>query len=173
MSSNSIDSDVFLLNSHQMTQVYPDQTRLPRPIVFNSTEMSGNDTREMILISSNASPEQQVETVVSDWNEPTMPYRFGRQLPNIPPTSNDLNLPLSPFNILATMAAVDSTGDGHDDKYSPDSPEPSDPSAISTPPMNLSTIDGWETPPTTMDDNTFYSEDEPRRAHSTSPWVKL
>ena len=29
--------------------------------------------------------------------------------------------------------------------------------------MNLSTIEGWETPHKTTDDNTFYSDDEPRR----------
>ena len=32
--------------------------------------------------------------------------------------------------------------------------------------MNLSTIEGWETPHTTTDDNTFYpSEGEPRRVY--------
>ena len=35
--------------------------------------------------------------------------------------------------------------------------------------MNLTTIDGWETPQTTTDDNTFYSENQPRRVHWTSP----
>ena len=33
------------------------------------------------------------------------------------------------------------------------------------PQMNLSTIEGWETPLTTTHENTFYSEDEPRRVH--------
>ena len=31
--------------------------------------------------------------------------------------------------------------------------------------MNLSTIEGWVTPHTTTDDNTFYSDDEPRRIY--------
>ena len=31
--------------------------------------------------------------------------------------------------------------------------------------MNLSTIEGWETPHTTTDDNTFYSAGEPRRVY--------
>ena len=44
--------------------------------------------------------------------------------------------------------------------------------AISTPPMNLKTIDGLETPPTTTDGKTFYSEDEPRPIHWTSPLDK-
>ena len=47
----------------------------------------------------------------------------------------------------------------------PQSPEPSDPSAISTPPLNLSTIEGWETPHTTFDNNTFYSDEEPSRIY--------
>ena len=98
-----------------------------------------------------------------------MPYGFERQLPIVPPNLNDLKLPPNPFNILATMALVNFTGDGHDDNYSPQSLEPSDPSPISTPRMNMSTIDGWETPHTTTDDNIFYSEDEPKRVHLTSP----
>ena len=51
----------------------------------------------------------------------------------------------------------------HDKNYSPHSPEPSELSPISTPSINHSTIDGCETPHATTDDNTFYSEDEPRR----------
>ena len=53
-----------------------------------------------------------------------------------------------------------------DEQYSPQSPEPSIPSPIFTPPMNVSTIEGWETPHTATDDNTFYfSEGEPRRVY--------
>ena len=73
------------------------------------------------------------------------------------------------FNNLARKAPVNPTQDGHDKNYSPQTPEPSDPSPIPTRPMNLSTIDSWETPHATTDDNTFYSKDEPRRVHSTSP----
>ena len=97
-----------------------------------------------------------------------MPYGFGRQLPIVPPSLNDLNLPPNPFNILNTMAVVTQTDDDHDG-YSPQSPEPSDPSPISTPHMNVSTFNSWETPHTTTDDNTFYSSDEPRRVYWTSP----
>ena len=35
--------------------------------------------------------------------------------------------------------------------------------------MNMSTTDGWETPPTTTDDNAFYSEEEPRLVHWNPP----
>ena len=68
------------------------------------------------------------------------------------------------FNVLATMAVI-----REDEDYSPQSPEPSDPSPVSTPPMLLSTIEGWETPHTTRDDNTFYSEGGPRRVYWDSP----
>ena len=92
-----------------------------------------------------------------------MPYGFGRQLPIVPPSLNDLNLPPNPFNILATMTVVDHTEDDNNDGYSPQSPDPSDPSPISTPPMNVSTFNSWETTHTTTDDNTFHSSNEPRR----------
>ena len=105
-------------------------------------------------------PEPQILTLNDDSNGPTMPYGFRRQLPNIAPSLNDLNLPPNPFNILATMAVVNNE---HDNNYSPQSREPSEPSPISTPPMNVSTFDSWETSHTTTDDNTFYSDDEPRR----------
>ena len=98
-----------------------------------------------------------------------MPYGFGRQLPIGPPSLNDLNLPRNPLNILATMAVVNHTEDGNNDEYSPQSPKPSDPSPISTPPMNFSTFITWETPHTITDDKPFYSEDEPRRVYWTSP----
>ena len=52
-----------------------------------------------------------------------------------------------------------------DDAYSPHSPEPSIPSPISTTPMNVSTIEGWDATHTTTDDNTFYTDDEPRRVY--------
>ena len=115
--------------------------------------------KEAITISSVASLEPQIVTIDSDSNEPTFPYGFGNHNPIMPPSLNDLNLPLNPFNVLATMAVI-----RQDEEYSPQSPEPSDPSPISTPPMNVSTIEGWETLHTTTDDNTFYSsEGEPRR----------
>ena len=50
-------------------------------------------------------------------------------------------------------------------KLQPQSPEPSQPSPILTPPKNLSTIERWETPHTTTDNNTFYCDDEPRRSY--------
>ena len=159
MSINSNDPHVFYAE-----QSFNDPS-LPRPntpIVLSSTEMSGNDTREMISKSSIASAEPQIVTIDSDSNEPTKPYGFGRRLPIIPASLNDLSLPPNPFNFLATMVVVNPTEDGHDVNYSPQSPDLSELSPISTPPKNLSTFNIWETPHTTTDDNIFYSEDEPR-----------
>ena len=120
---------------------------------------------ESITISSVTSPEPQIVTIDSDSIEPTFPYASGTQHPIVPPSLNDLNLPPNPFNGLATMAVIQ-----QDQEDSPQSPEPSDSSPISTPPMNLSTIDDWETTHTTTDDNTFYSsENEPRRVYWDFP----
>ena len=116
--------------------------------------------RGTIKISTVASPEPQIVTIESVSNEPISPYGFGNQHPIVPSSLNDLNLSYNPFNVLATMAVIQP-----DEEYSPQSQEPSNPSPISTPPMNLSTIEGWETPHTTTYENTFYSEDEPRRVY--------
>ena len=156
--TSSTDSDVFYVE-----QSSPERCpiRHNTPIMLNSTQLSGAMDPETITISSVASPEPQIFTIESDSNEPTFPYAFGAQHPIIPPSLNDLNLPANPFNVLATMAVIH-----QDQEDSPQSPEPSDPSPISTPPMNISTIEGWETPRTTTDENTFYSsENEPGRVY--------
>ena len=160
LSPNSTDSDVFYVEQSSNDQSVP---RPNTPIVLNSTEISGDDTREMISISSMASPEPQIVTIDEDSNEPTMPYGFGRQLPIIIPSLNNLNLPSNPFIILATMAVASNTEETNDDNYSPQSPDPSDLSSISTPPMNVSAFNSWGTSYTTTDDETFHSSDEPRR----------
>ena len=139
--------------------------RTNTPIVINSTEMSDNNTQELINTSSIASRGPQVITIDSHSNGPTMPYGFGRQLPNLLPSMNDLNLPPNPFNILAIGAVANPAAGGHYRNYSPQSPEPSEPSPISTPRMNVSTIEGWHTRHTTLYDNTFFSDDEPWRIH--------
>ena len=128
LSLSSTDSDVFYVEQSSNDQGVP---RPNTPIVHNSTEISGDDTREMISISSIASPEPQIVTIDDASNEPTMPYGFGRQLPIVPPSLNDLNLPPNPFNILATMAVASNTEETNDDNYSPQSPDPSELSSIS------------------------------------------
>ena len=120
------------------------------PAILNSTEISGAMERAVITISSVASPEPRIVTLDSDSNDPTMPYGFGNQQPIVLPSLNDLNLPPNPFNVIRV-----------DDEYSPQSPEPTIPSPISTPPMNVSTFEGWDTTHTTTDNDTFYTDDEP------------
>ena len=135
------------------------------PAILNSTEISGAMERETITISSVASPEPRIVTLDSASNAPTIPYRFGNQHPIVQPSLNDLNLPPNPFNILATMAVVQQFPTQHDENYGPQSPELSIPSPISTPPMNVSAFNNWETTHTTTDDATFYTDDEPRRVY--------
>ena len=105
------------------------------PAILNSTQLLGAMEPESIRISSVASPEPKIVTIDSDSNEPTFPYAFGTQHPIVPPGLNNLNLPPNPSNVLANMPIIQ-----QDQKDSPPSPEPFDPSPISTPPMNLSTI---------------------------------
>ena len=61
------------------------------------------------------------------------------------------------------MALINPEPVQHDEDYSAQSQQPSYSSPISTPPMKLSTIEGCETPHTTIDDNTYFSEYEPRK----------
>ena len=158
LDSCSTESDGFYV---KQTSTEGSPIRNNTPAILTSTEISGAMEREVITISSVASPEPRIVTLDSDSNDPTMPYGFGNQQPIVPPSLNDLNLPPNPFNVAATMAVI-----RVDDEYSPQSPEPSIPSPISTPPMNVSTIEGCDTTYTTTDDNTFYSsEKEPRRVY--------
>ena len=78
ISINSIASDVFFV---EQSSNDPSLPRSNTPIVLNSTEMSGSDAREMISISSIATPGPQIVTIDSDSNEPTMTYGFERQPP--------------------------------------------------------------------------------------------
>ena len=156
--SSSTESDVFYV---EQSSLEGSPIRNNTPAILNSTEISGAMEREFITLSSVASPEPRIVTLDSDSNDPRIPYGLDSQQPIVPPSLSDLNLPPNPFNVLATMAVIRA-----DDAYSPQSPEPSIPSPISTPPMNVSTIEGWDTTYTTTDDNTFYlSENEPRRVY--------
>ena len=156
--SYSTESDVFYV---EQTSTEGSPIRINTPAILNSTEISAAMEREVTTISSVASTEPRIVTLDSDANDPTMPCGFGNQQPIVPPSLNDLNLPPNPFNVLATMAVIQA-----DEHYSPQSPERSIPSPISTPPMNVSTIEGWDTTYTATDDNTFNSsENEPRRVY--------
>ena len=164
MSSNiSLDSTDFDVFYVEQTSNEPSPQRNNSPNILNSTKLSEHHMARMPSVSSIASAEPRIINIDDDSNEPTMPYGFGRQLPIVPPILNDLNLPPNPFNILATMAVTSNTEEANDDNYSPQSPEPSEQSPISPPPMNVSAFNSWETSYTTTNDDTFYSSDEPRR----------
>ena len=131
---SSADSDVFYVE-RSSTESSP--IRNNTAAILNSMELPKAMARETITISSVASPEPQTVTIDSDSNEPIFPYGFGNQHPVMPPSLNDLNLPHNPFNLLATLAEI-----RQDEKDSSQSPQPSDMSPISTPPMKLSIIEG-------------------------------
>ena len=135
LDSCSTESDVSYV---EQTSAEGSPIRNNTPAILNSTEISGAMERDIITISSVASPEPRIVTLDSDSNDATMPYGFGNQQPIVPPSLKDFNLPPNPFNVLATMVVIQV-----DDEYSPQSPEPTIPSPISTPPMNVSTIEGW------------------------------
>ena len=157
LDTSSKKSDVLLVE-RSSEETIPAQNNTPA--VLNSTQLSGALARETFTISSVASLEPQIVTVDSDSIENTIPHEFDRQHPIVPPSFKDLNLPPNPFIVLATMTVIRA-----DEIYRPQSLEPSIPSPISTPPMNVSTIEVWETTHTTTDDATFYCEDEPRRVY--------
>ena len=162
LDSSSTESDDFYV---QRSSTEGSPARNNTPAVLNSTHLSGAMAKWKISISSVASPEPHIVTIDSDSNEPTIPYGFGNQHPIVQPSLDDLNLPPNPVNVLATMAIIQP-----DEEHKPQSSEPPDPSPISTPPMNLSTIECWKTPQATTDDATFYFEVEPRRVYwHTSP----
>ena len=160
------DSDVFYV---EQISNEPSPQRNNSPDIINSNERSEHHATRMPSISTIASPQLYIFTINDDSNEPTIPYGFGRQLPIVPPSLNDLNLPPNAFNILATRAIASNTGDANGDNYRPQSPEQSDTSPISTPPMNVSAFNSWETSYTTTDNDTFYSSDEPRRIYFLPP----
>ena len=170
MSSNisldSTDSDVFYV---EQISNEPSPQRNNSPDIIKSTERSEPHATRMPSISTIASPQPFIFTINDDSNEPTIPFDFGRQLPIVLPSLNDLNLPPDPFNILAKMAMANNTGDANDNNYSLQSTEPSEPSPISTPPMNVSAFNSWETSYTTTDNDTSHSSDEPRRIYYLSP----
>ena len=170
MSSNiSLDSTVSDVFYVEQISNEPSPRSNNSPDILKSTETSQHHAARMPSISTIASPQPYIFTINDDSNEQMIPYGFGRQLPIVLPSLNDLNLPPNPFNILATMAIANNTGDPNDDNYCPQSAEPSKPSPISTPPMNVSALNSWETSYMTTDNDTFYSSDERRRIYSLPP----
>ena len=87
----------------------PSPRRNNSPDILNSTERSEHQGARMPSISTIASPQPHIFTIDDDSIEPAIPYGFGRKLPIVPPSLNNLNLPPNLFNILATMAVVHQT----------------------------------------------------------------
>ena len=112
ISMASSDSDVFYMDQ---VSSEPSPQRNNSPNILNSAETSQTYAARLPSVLSIASPEPQIFTIDDDSNEPTMPYGFGRQLPIVPPSLNDRNLPPNPFNILNTMAVVTQTQDDNDE----------------------------------------------------------
>ena len=125
LGTSSTESETFCVE-HSSEQGSPPQTNTPA--VLNSTQLSAAMARETISILSVASPEPQIVTKESGSNESTMQYGYGAQHPIVPRSLNDVNLPPNPFTVLATMSVIQP-----DKEYSPQSPEPSDPSPICSP----------------------------------------
>ena len=157
LDSSSTESDVFYV---ERSSEDSSPIRSNTPAIPNFTEISGAMARETITISSVAPPEPRILKKDSGSNEPTIPYGLSSQHPIVPPSLKDLNLSPNPFNMLATLTVIRA-----DEAYSPPSPKPSIPSPISTPPMIVSTIEGWDTTHTTTDDVIIYTDDEPRRVY--------
>ena len=157
LASSSTQSDVVHVErSSEDSSPFRNNT----PAVLNSMQLSGPLARDTITISSVASSKAQFVSIDSDSNKPTIPFAFGNQHPIVPPSLNDLNLLPNLFNLLGYYGR-NSTKRG----TKPQSPEQYHPYPISTPLLNLSTIEGWETPHTTTNENTSYSEGEPERVY--------
>ena len=143
-SCNFRDSDASYAEQSSGEQSPPRNNTLE---ILISMELCGTPAREHIIISCVPPSEPQNFTKHSDFNDPTVPWGYGRQgtitLP--PASSNGLSLPPNPFNILATMAVVPPTVRQYNDGGSPPSSVPSELSSISMPPMTTSTVDTWET----------------------------
>ena len=148
VSFSSTDSDVFFV---EQLSGEPSPQRNKTLNLLNSTELPRAHTKEIPTKSSVATPEPNIATNESDSFKPTILYGFLNQKPIVPPRLNNLNLPPNPLNIVATTAVIRANPTQYDEDYSLQSPKPSDTSPISTPPMNLLTIEGWETPHTSED----------------------
>ena len=161
ISQESNYSELFYVE-HKSNELRP--PRPNTPIVLNSTEMSGNNTQELRTISSLAlhhlGPKLLKFTLI--WMNQRCHidldggYRIFRQT----------------RTIWTCCQSIQYTGNTGSSKPSSRRVwwklQPTTTGAFGTvtdidAPLNLSTIDRWETSDTTTNDNKFYSDDEPRR----------
>ena len=139
VSLNSTDSDVFFV---EQLSSEPSPQRNNSPNILNSTELSRTHTKEMPTLSSVISPEPDIVIIEEESNDPTIPYVFGAQQTFAASSLNNLNIAPKSLNISATFAVVEANSTQNNKNFSPQSMQPSEPSPISTPLSNLSTIDG-------------------------------
>ena len=151
LDSSATESDVFYVESSSKERSF---IRNNTPAVLNSTELSRAMETETITISSVASLEPQIVKTLTN-------SHFY--------TGSVIKIQLChPTSMISTCRKTTSMGCllwPWFDKTKNTAPNYPDLYPISTPPMNLSTIDDWETPHTTTGDNTFYSEGEHRRVY--------
>ena len=76
LDSSSTESDVFYV---EQSSEEGSLIQNNNPAILNSTEISGAMEREVITISSVASPEPRIVTPDSNSNDPTITYGFGSQ----------------------------------------------------------------------------------------------
>ena len=140
LESISTESDVFYVE-RSSGEDSPDRSNTPA--VLKSTQLSGALAREVNTISSVASPEPQIVTIESNSNEPTIPYGHGWQVPIIPLSLIDFNLPLNPFNVMTciSLAPITEAQLHHVEiDLSPIQEDVIDVTDISTPSMLVSSI---------------------------------
>ena len=101
LDSLPLDSDVFYVERSPEEE---SSSQNNTPVVLNSTQLSGGLARKVIRISSVASLQPQIVPIKLDFNELTIPYGYGKQVPIIPPSLKDLTLPLNPLNAMTPIS---------------------------------------------------------------------
>ena len=132
--------------------------------VLNPTNLFGVHARDVIRMSSLASPQLYIVTIESDSTKMKIPYAYGNQQPIIPPSINDLHLPINFFKMMTPISPGPIT------KVRTHPPEiveiqtqqeVFDVSDISTPSRLVSSVYAWEA---SLRVATFYSDELRRRS---------
>ena len=132
---SSTESDIFYVE-RSSEESSPIRNNTPAVLIF--MELSGAIAKEIITISSVASPKDELWRLTQTLTNAQfhIGLAFNTQLCH--PASMVSTCRPNLLNMLATMAVIQA-----DEEYSPQSTELSIPSLISTPPMKASTIEGW------------------------------
>ena len=163
LDSISTDSNVFYVERSSGEDT---PARNNTPAALTTNQRSRAMARELITVSSIASLEPQIMTKESDSNKPTIPCGYARQVPIIPLSLNDLNLPLDPFSVMTSLSLAPITEAQLPNARIPSIPIEEDAFDVtdkSLPSMLVSSINRWWT---SLYDGTF-DFGEPRRIFST------